>query len=214
MKTPYITTLFLFISQLLFAQTNYTHDSNGNRVKRTGGSALPVSLISFKATKVLGEYEVAKSFLEWRTSAELNSDYFDVQRSGDARDWVSIGVVNARGEAVNETIYLFTDEAPVEGRNFYRLKMIDRDKTFAYSQIRKLEFDVQVMIYPNPVKESFEIKGFPVGRLEMFSVSGTLLHESHTAVSSISMKSFPTGVYILKLTGPDGKIIIKKIVKE
>ena len=85
--------------------------------------------------------------------ALINTDYFQIEHSTDAVGWSNIGNVAASGESTATLNYLLNHNGPVEGKNFYRLKMVDRDGTFAYSTIRKVSFSelLTALIYPNPV---------------------------------------------------------------
>jgi hypothetical protein len=196
------------------AQTAYKHDTSGNRIKRSGEPALPVTLISFEATKENGDDIVSASILEWETSSESNSDFFEIQRSPNAKHWHNLGEVKARGESLTRAKYQFIDRNPVDGQNFYRLKMQDNDGSFAYSQIRNLHFDAQILAYPNPVKQFLKLKGWASGAIQIFSNSGKLVYEASSYASQINLGSLTTGVYILKLIQKDGTPVIKKIIKE
>ena len=116
--------------------------------------ALPVVLVSFTAVA-----RERASYLEWLTSEEVNSSHFEIERSADAKSWARIGNVAATGDGVTSEPasqrYAFTDENPLGGNNFYRLKMVDKDDTYAYSRIAKVELDgrPEFAVYPNPASE-------------------------------------------------------------
>src|SRR5690606_2899906 len=97
--------------------------------------SLPVTLASFTAAK---EGNVAQ--LAWSTSFETNSDYFEVQRSTDGKRFGVLDKVPAWTESQTLRRYSFTDKLPESGSNIYRLKMVDKDGTFAYSMLRNVEF--------------------------------------------------------------------------
>lgn len=109
--------------------------------------ALPVTFVSFAAK---AEGQIAN--LAWSTTAETNSERFDIQRSQNGKDWKIIGSVSANGESKTILSYSFSDNNPLNGQNFYRLKMIDLDSTFAYSRINNVAFENKslVNVYPNP----------------------------------------------------------------
>ena len=71
---------------------------------------------------------------------ETYSDFFQVQRSADAKNLQDLGVVNAQGESNELAKYNYTDNTPLNGRNLYRLEMVDKDGSFAYSRINELAF--------------------------------------------------------------------------
>ncbi len=114
-----------------------------------GTQSLPVNLLSFEAVK-----QTKKVLLQWTTDNELNADKYIVERSVDGITYAPIGNVPAYNNG-NKNNYSLTDIQPLNGLNFYRLKMADIDGSFRYSPIRKINFDNagdDFTIYPNPVK--------------------------------------------------------------
>lgn len=114
----------------------------------TAAAPLPVQLTSFNATKAN-----SKVVLNWATAQELNSDYFEVQRSTDATNWTTVTTVKAAGNSGNILTYKAEDAAAASGNVYYRLKMVDQDATFAYSNIARLSFAAasgKLFAYPNP----------------------------------------------------------------
>lgn len=105
---------------------------------------LPVEFTHFTA-----QYKNQQTNLEWATASEVNSAAFDVERSNDGVNFTTIGQVKAEGRAYN---YTFTDENPLSGTNYYRLKQIDVDGKFDYSPIRMVQLGktTTVALYPNP----------------------------------------------------------------
>jgi hypothetical protein len=71
--------------------------------------------------------------LDWNTQMEVNSSRFEIERSADGDSWTAIGSVMAKGNSSMVTKYSFTDAQPLSGTNFYRLRMIDLDNSFGYT---------------------------------------------------------------------------------
>ncbi|MEO6406838.1 MAG: T9SS type A sorting domain-containing protein [Ferruginibacter sp.] len=111
---------------------------------------LPVSFISFNVQKQTGN----RALIAWQTSFEVNSAWFEVQRSTDAIIFYSIGRVQAAGNSTSVLSYSFVDNQPAKGLNYYRLKQTDADNHFVLTPSRVLNFDDQqkgsVKYYPNP----------------------------------------------------------------
>lgn len=181
-----------------------------------GSTPLPVTLISFNANK---ENETVQ--LQWITSAETNSESFDIENSLTGKTWQTLGNVIAAGESATKTSYSFVDKNPSNGENLYRLKMIDKDGTFAYSSIRSvtLEVDNQVTIYPNPVSDRilFKVNDWTkIGKIQLFDLNGRTVYQSTKAlVDGIDVKNLPSGFYAVSLTGTNGstnsyKVLIAK----
>jgi len=171
--------------------------------------ALPVVLVSF--TAVAREHT---SYLEWHTSEEINSNRFEIERSTDAKSWKQIGNVMARGDGKATTAaplqYAFTDGNPLGGSNFYRLKMVDADETFAYSRIVKVDMDAQPdwAVYPNPVAEklffSQNIKQ-SLAAAQLTDAGGRTVYASREpSGDGIDVSRMPPGLYLLKFSFTDG----------
>jgi len=132
--------------------TNDTYDCSG--------SALPVSLVRFEAQKTK-QQEV---LLEWTSEQELNSHYYLLERSEDARHWQAIQWVEAAQLSSVEKHYDYLDQEAAEisaSTLYYRLKMVDLDESFAYSTIRAVEFEgkknQELKVYPVPAIEGVHI---------------------------------------------------------
>jgi hypothetical protein len=123
----------------------------------TPGSAasLPVELMSFNGSLIKN-----KAQLRWVTASERNARDFIVEKSADAKTFVAIGTVKAKGGAT-QTTYDFNDETLSPYVNYYRLKMSDNDGTFKYSHVIALTFDKSkkgsINIFPNPVANTLTV---------------------------------------------------------
>jgi hypothetical protein len=93
-------------------------------------SALPVKLIEFTVAAAGGS-----NVLQWKTSLEINSSYFMVQKSKNGTDFENIGTVAAAGNSTNIKTYSFTDFTPNSYINYYRIIIVDRDNSKEYSHI-------------------------------------------------------------------------------
>lgn len=116
-------------------------------------NALPIELLSFDAQKQDDEVLVS-----WTTATEINNDFFEVQRSADGRTFHTITTVPGAGNSATERSYEHLDEEPLNGWNYYRLKQVDYDGSYSYSEMRPVWFDPEVKtstisIWPNPVFE-------------------------------------------------------------
>ncbi|SDF51350.1 Por secretion system C-terminal sorting domain-containing protein [Dyadobacter soli] len=176
--------------------------------------AMPVTLIDFSGAKV--ENTIA---LKWNTAEETNSDHFDVQRSADGRNWATIAVQKSQGESYQVVNYGYVDKKPGAGVNYYRLKMVDTDKTFAYSKIIKVDFDNPALLsefYPNPVSDVLNLKSSDwnqVKSVEIHSLTGLSVYKSGKAASkTIDVKNLPVGMYILTITHKNGEVINRKVL--
>ncbi|MFN9520445.1 MAG: T9SS type A sorting domain-containing protein [Bacteroidota bacterium] len=121
-------------------------------------SPLPVQLLSFEGAAVANDV-----VLKWTTASELNSELFDVERSADALNFEFAGSVAARGNSNVRIDYVYTDADALATQPilYYRLKQLDKDGTFTYSntvQVSKLASNSSaVTVYPNPFEGNLNI---------------------------------------------------------
>lgn len=177
---------------------------------------LPVSLIDFKASP-----QKSKVMLSWKTSREENSDHFEVERSSNGTDFKNIGTVNAAGNSFNTKIYSFTDDQPLNGKSFYRLKMVDDNSTNKYSHIEavNLSADKTVDVYPNPSRNNcikLVISSALQGEINigLYDMNGKLQLSQKQIISSSTLSiwhQLPPGVYLLDINA-NGFSDKKKIV--
>jgi hypothetical protein len=93
---------------------------------------LPVELINFTATAINSEY----IHLDWATALEINNDGFELQRSTDAQNWTNIAWINGNDNSTTTKFYSHNDMQVAQNITYYyRLKQIDNDGQFEYSNI-------------------------------------------------------------------------------
>ncbi len=133
---------------------------NNNAVIATytaSGSVLPLRLLSFNGSKHDNSVD-----LKWQTSSEINTDYFEVQFSTNGSQWNVIGNVKAAGNSNIQQNYGLVHHSPVTGTNFYRLKIIDKDKKASFSNIITINFTIVGIsinsVNPNPFEDRIKIE--------------------------------------------------------
>ncbi|MCF2491468.1 T9SS type A sorting domain-containing protein [Dyadobacter sp. CY347] len=175
---------------------------------------LPVTLISFNARK-----EGNQVNLDWRTAEEINADYFQIERSANAKDWNVIGKQSAVGESKALLEYAFMDTSPLRGSNYYRLKMVDNDQTFAYSKVLTVSFEGStnfLTMYPNPVSDVLHFKDADLQKIQqvtIHNISGIRVYQSG-AVSQegVHVGKLANGIYLVTVKLTDGNSRTEKIV--
>jgi hypothetical protein len=116
---------------------------------------LPVELIAFDTKK-----NVDNSIdLKWVTASEINSSHFEIQRSSTNGEFKTIHSVTAAGNSTTPINYEWTDLSPLDGLSYYRLKQVDHDGNYEYSEISAIysKTDWEFTIYPNPTAANGEI---------------------------------------------------------
>lgn len=118
----------------------------------SGNGLLPLKLVSFNAVYNSGNHAAD---ISWQTSNEINTRLFDIQKSEDAIVFKTIGQKNATGNTSATVTYNYMDKHPFKTDQeyaFYRLKLIDNNRSYTYSKTVRLKSDQQssLAIYPNP----------------------------------------------------------------
>lgn len=176
--------------------------------------ALPVKLSEFVVSK-----EADAAHLSWATTEEQNSERFEVERSIEGKSWHRLGIVPASGNSSIVRNYTYVDASPAEGINYYRLKMVDKDGTSAYSQVRSTSFALasEITITPNPAVENLKVKVRDAGsveKVELISATGQVLYRSGAnPLTDIEVRHLPAGMYILNITRTGGRISTHKVLK-
>jgi len=142
--------------------------------------------------------------LDWVTSTERYSDYFEVEQSIDGNNFYSIGRVKAAGNSDLKLKYSFLDKTPAGGLNYYRLKQVDNNGGFSYSRTISLEGNGNLSalrVYPNPAvdKIAADIKGISpdLYQITIYNINGTKLLTGNG--QSLSVMSLKNGLYIAEV---------------
>jgi len=172
---------------------------------------MPVTLTRFTVAA-----EGRTVVLNWSTTEESNSDRFDIERSGNGKQWSRIASVSSQGDSKVLVNYSHVDANPLAGQNFYRLKMVDVDGTFAYSAIRlaEIESGSGLVPYPNPVVDKILIRDHQlVKQADLHNASGVkVLANQQPSSAGIDVTRLPQGIYVITLTMFDGTISTHKVV--
>jgi hypothetical protein len=147
---------------------------DGNVPALIASSALPVTFTSFTVSKSSTNVSV-----KWSTSEEINADVFHVERSEDGKTWRTVGKVKAVGNSSIVNNYTFTDNAFISNTAYYRIKQVDIDGKFIYTEVKAISNqsnlalasnNVNIVASGNNVVVNFakEVKGAVVVRLISF----------------------------------------------
>ena len=171
-------------------------------IKPTG--TVPVTLLSFTA-----QLQANKTvLLNWQTTAEINNNYFDVERSNDGLIFNVIGRVNGQGTSLLPHNYSMLDLHPLDGFNYYRLKQFDFDGHFIYSNVEVVELknneaitifynnqNNSVQLLFNKTQHDLHVKLYASNGQLIKSASSTNVLNSYT----LGLPTLATGVYLLQV---------------
>ena len=183
-----------------------------NRVARIIAAevVVPLKLLSFSGVRTYNE-----NVLNWETTNEINTKNFIVERAYLGTNFFEITNVLAKGNAANN--YRFIDNSAQSGVIYYRLKMVDVDGRFTYSNTIKLDVEkgTLVQIFPNPVKDmlTVSVNSNLVNKYAvLMNMQGTRLQivNINSQTFTLDLSNYSSGVYLLKVEGVE----VKKIVKQ
>jgi hypothetical protein len=188
---------------------------------------LPVELSSFNAELNYNQVDVF-----WTTFSETNNDYFSVEKSENGKDFYEIGQINGKGNSTQISNYLFTDEKIVEGISYYRLKQVDFNGRYTYSNIKSVEnemIEIALNVFPNPSENgNFKIhfsendlKNEEPLTIQLVDLAGKIFHSEELLPDKISNRhhevntfgSIPKGVYYLIIHRNNRKKSTKVIIQ-
>jgi hypothetical protein len=170
---------------------------------------LPVTIHSFEA---LANKQIVE--LDWKVGTELNVLAYYVEHSVDGVDFRSVGKVDATGASHYQWQHL----QPATGWNYYRLKVLDKDGKYAYSDTRKIGFSKQgmVQLFPNPASTTVQLlltdamKRQPL-TIRILTADGKLQWsktvQQPAAMETIDVSSLTPGKYFVQLRSADGVVV-------
>lgn len=164
------------------------------------GGPLPVKISTFSAQRKNNTV-----LLNWKTSTEINSKDFVIQR-GVNNEYKDIATV-ASHNLSNGSSYSYTDMSPVSGLSSYRLKMVDLDGSTAYSEIRLVKETSantsDFMVYPNPNRGNARITVFetsPSTEVQLIDQAGRMIQVVNLQNrNTVDFTSIKTGMYIVRV---------------
>ncbi|MEI9945338.1 MAG: hypothetical protein WDN26_14120 [Chitinophagaceae bacterium] len=183
----------------------------------TINNALPVSMVDFSAIPFADN--TVK--LGWTTLSEDNNDYFTIERSGDANNWMAIGTVKGAGNSSGRIDYSYTDKRPLEGTSYYRIRQTDIDGRSTVSLTRPVERELnknRISMYPIPNTGNIvTIKGLNDAtkwELILAAQDGRTVYTSKLSSVVVPLPPLTAGFYIIRLINKSsGESISLRYVK-
>ncbi|MEL6695760.1 MAG: hypothetical protein AAFP89_05940 [Bacteroidota bacterium] len=176
---------------------------------------LPVEWVSFEALSSLDQVE-----LRWVTANEINNSHFEVERAGDTDVFEKIGTLVGKGDLAGQQDYTFVDLSPHEGKTLYRIKQVDIDGNFSFSQAIEVEvsfastsFDLRPtgtdrvfeLIFVKPIEGAVRVMDLQ-GRIH------TIQQIDSQILPILDMQDLPAGVYWIDFRSQTGQQEGKRIL--
>jgi Secretion system C-terminal sorting domain len=179
---------------------------------------VPVNFIYFR-----GKSTNNKNLLEWATATEFNSDKFVVQRSTNLKDFSDLGDIKSAGDSRQRLDYNFTDEAPLPGINYYRLKQLDKDGTSGFSKTIAISSDTddaRFVIYPNPSNgrniqlqfDNLDLEGIHLRDMLGREIAFEVQSNNNNSLTISPKKTLTTGAYFVTYQTLGKKPVTQKLI--
>jgi PQQ-dependent dehydrogenase (s-GDH family) len=180
------------------------------------GITLPTRFVRFEGKLVSSG--VAE--LTWNAATDMQHDYFELERSFDANNFVSLGQVNSAP-------YRFLDHSLRAGNNYYRVRQVDKDGKVNFSNTIRIVYDPSravITFYPNPVSDFLSIRISSIQkthlRIIVSDIDGKIVYrrldnyDPGTTDRKIEMGKFSPQVYILQIMDRNNEVLMtEKIIK-
>jgi len=192
--------------------SNWTSSDGAVTLASANCVALPVEFLSLGVEKVKNSV-----ILTFSTASETNNSHFNIERSADAQDFESIGEIKGAGNSSRDISYAFTDEKPLPGINYYRIKQTDYDGKYSYSDIKSVRHNTvgNLNITPRTTEGRLQVTtDIEAYSLDVYNVAGQQV-KSFKSLSKdqyISIDDLNAGLYFIKVNF-DGQVETTKIVK-
>lgn len=146
-------------------------DSVNVSIDTTNCVPLPVNLLYFEATASENSFVD----LNWATQSEFNNSYFVVERSTDLIHWSNVLTQPGSGNSESLLHYQNRDATPLQGISYYRLKQVDFNGSFTYSDSRSVHIGSSVEIYPNPANEEIIVINTDATQVQLIDSKGAIV---------------------------------------
>jgi len=201
-----------------YSNAQSTAATNASTTSFVGLLSVPLSV---SLSKIEAVKEKTSAIVKWTTASEMANTGFDIERSIDGKTFAKIGFEKSKAINGNSSLsidYSFTDARPLAGVNYYRLKQIDQDGRFVYSQVVNVAFDnnTGIRVYPNPATDKVIVEGSNISSVSVYNAMGQLVKVPATIGASgrsISLGGLAKGMYTLHIETSNGQTVQKIILQ-
>lgn len=207
------------VSTLTIQYGNNTAGSAGQRSFSIGnliwdGNTLPVTFISFTGQKKTnGNVE-----LKWVTENESDLLTYEIERSVDGRTYIKAGNVTPQNR--NAT-YTFSDQPVSQATVFYRIKQVDLNGSFKYSNIVAIKMNPSITtginVFPNPASDAIFIttnNGAVINKVQIYDGNGRMVIQNKSAANRYEISTLPKGIYRIKVIDKNGETSTNTFIKQ
>jgi len=185
----------------------------------SSSAVLPIRLIQLTAKKGTSSVD-----LNWKVTNETALSLYQVERSSNGKEFSSIGKISSSNASSN-VARAFTDNKPMAD-NFYRLKLVDQNGSYQYSQTLRVSYDVKstILLYPTLLNKgmfTLQMSNQPKGdyKIDITNTNGqkiqhlSVVHNGDNGNQLVTLsKKYEPGMYIVVVTSPTGNKYTNRII--
>ena len=210
------------LERILKVGTPYVHGT----YELFHSASLPITLVSFT-----GISDKEKVRLSWLTSSEINNDHFEIERTTNGSDYQTVTIVQGAGNSNVTNQYHADDYSPVPGTNYYRIKQVDFDGQYSYSEIISINVgevphDCKLSIRPNPCMGQCQVvlddcpqamqNGFTIYIYDalgnVVSTQTAPVSENNASITLDANSIYKPGVYVVRTKIDENTVLDEKVV--
>lgn len=200
----------------------FSYSTTGNNQPRlefsnfnttTTPTVLPVSYSSLSAKPLANGVKI-----EWTTTNEENNSHFEVERTNDGDNWITIGTVEGNGTTYSQSKYEYMDNSPAQGLNVYRLKQVDWNGDYEYSSNKTVIWGGEsaknaVQIFPNPSANTIQVTGVEKPKVTVYNMAGVVMLETENT-NQLDLQHLLRGVYYIQVQDAAGEVSRIRFLKD
>ena len=174
---------------------------------------LPIELIAFEVTNNNNE----TAWINWSTASELDNEYFQIDRNIDGANWEHVATIEGAGTVNHSINYSIIDNTPYSGISYYRLKQVDFNGDFEFSDIKVLKFSIaltaELTVVPNPTHSLITITGEEneLSGIELYNIYGKEMNpgtiDKENGLRTMDLSRLASGVYYLQSQSNSIKVL-------
>lgn len=192
-------------ASITFFVTAYSNPNGGGSV--CNGANATISTLPFSPLPVVLSEFYAKSLnsaisLHWKTNSEINNDYFEIWKSKNGTDWFYLDRIDGQGNSSEVVLYSYIDQKEINAVNYYKLKQIDFDGRYTYSDIVLMKREEGKLFIAEVSDEQLRIvTDSPSSDIRIIDMMGRVVRSfvTYSADYTIDTGNIPSGIYILNV---------------
>ena len=193
---------------------NYQYtDNNGCSAMQSDDVEVTTSLPVVWSRQLTAKKSSNKIKISFSTAQQINNSHFEIEHSKEGSNHKTIDRLEGEGNTTEETLYEFIHENPTRGTNYYRVKQVDYDGQYSYSNVASVIYGTdKVSVYPNPVNDLLTVNSPNGGSVAIYNQLGLVVggYKLVGGQNEVDMSNMSDGIYLLKFFDGSVERLVKK----